>query len=57
MGSEVLANYYDKYLHQWNKIVTVERNIRNVVVKGVAAQGQIRTSWNSRESGSQRSRL
>jgi DNA helicase-2/ATP-dependent DNA helicase PcrA len=40
-GLEVLANYYDKYLHQWNRIVAVERNIRNVVVKGVPLKGKL----------------
>jgi DNA helicase-2/ATP-dependent DNA helicase PcrA len=40
-GQEVLANYYDKYLHQWNKIVTVERNIRNVIVRGVPLKGKL----------------
>ena len=40
-GLEVLANYYDKYLPLWNKIVAVERNIRNVVVKGVPLKGKL----------------
>ena len=40
-GLEVLANYYDKYLSLWNKIVTVERNIRNVVVRGVPLKGKL----------------
>ena len=40
-GLEVLANYYDKYIHQWNKIVAVERNIRNVTVKGVPLKGKL----------------
>jgi DNA helicase-2/ATP-dependent DNA helicase PcrA len=40
-GLEVLANYYDKYLQQWNRIVTVERNIRNVVVRGVPLKGKL----------------
>jgi len=40
-GLEVLANYYDKYLYQWNKIVAVERNIRNVVVRGVPLKGKL----------------
>src|SRR6201989_663438 len=40
-GVEVLANYYDKYLNLWNKIVTVERNIRNVVVRGVPLKGKL----------------
>ena len=40
-GPEVLSNYYDKYIHQWNKIVAVERNIRNVLVKGVPIKGKL----------------
>ncbi|HXB09141.1 MAG TPA: ATP-dependent DNA helicase [Puia sp.] len=40
-GLEVLANYYDKYLPLWNKIVAVERNIRNVVVRGVPLKGKL----------------
>lgn len=40
-GLEVLANYYDKYINQWNKIVAVERNIRNVIVKGVPLKGKL----------------
>jgi DNA helicase-2/ATP-dependent DNA helicase PcrA len=40
-GIEVLSNYYAKYLPVWNKIVTVERNIRNVVVKGVPLKGKL----------------
>lgn len=30
-GHEVLANYYDKYIHSFNKIVTIERRIKTVV--------------------------
>ena len=40
-GLEVLSNYYDKYILQWNKIVAVERNIRNVTVKGVPLKGKL----------------
>lgn len=40
-GLEVLANYYDKYLYTWNRIVAVERNIRNVVVHGVPLKGKL----------------
>jgi DNA helicase-2/ATP-dependent DNA helicase PcrA len=40
-GIEVLGNYYDKYIFQWNKIVAVERNIRNVMVKGVPLKGKL----------------
>jgi len=40
-GLEVLSNYYTTYIHQWNKIVAVERNIRNVTVKGVPIRGKL----------------
>lgn len=40
-GQEILANYYDKYINSFNKIVTIERNIRNVVVKGVPLKGKL----------------
>lgn len=40
-GQEVLRNYYDKYIHSFNKIVAIERNIRNVVVKGVPLKGKL----------------
>jgi DNA helicase-2/ATP-dependent DNA helicase PcrA len=40
-GLEVLGNYYNKYLYQWNKIVAVERNIRNVIVRGVPLKGKL----------------
>jgi DNA helicase II / ATP-dependent DNA helicase PcrA len=40
-GETVLADYYHKYTPQFNKIVTVERNIRNVVVDGVPLKGKL----------------
>lgn len=40
-GHEVLANYYDQYINSWNRIVAVERNIRNVVVSGVPLKGKL----------------
>lgn len=39
-GEEVLANYYEKYIGTWNKIVATERNIRNVV-NGVPIKGKL----------------
>jgi DNA helicase II / ATP-dependent DNA helicase PcrA len=40
-GQDVLNNYYDKYLAGWNKIVAIERNIRNVTVKSVPLKGKL----------------
>jgi DNA helicase-2/ATP-dependent DNA helicase PcrA len=40
-GQEVLSNYYDKYVQTFNKIVTIERNIRNVVVREVPLKGKL----------------
>ena len=40
-GHEVLTNYYNKYIHSFNRIVAIERNIRNVVVKGVPLKGKL----------------
>ncbi len=40
-GHEVLTNYYDKYINSFNKIVAIERNIRNVVVKDVPLKGKL----------------
>jgi DNA helicase-2/ATP-dependent DNA helicase PcrA len=40
-GQEVLGNYYDKYVPSFNKIVAIERSIRNVVVNGVPLKGKL----------------
>jgi DNA helicase-2/ATP-dependent DNA helicase PcrA len=40
-GQEVLSNYYDRRIEGFNKIVAIERNIRNVVVKGVPIKGKL----------------
>lgn len=40
-GDEILSNYYDKYINTWNKVVTVERNIRGVLVAGVPLKGKL----------------
>jgi DNA helicase-2/ATP-dependent DNA helicase PcrA len=40
-GEEVLSNYYEKYLHRWNKIVVLERTIKNVVVNGIPLKGKL----------------
>src|SRR5258705_8136018 len=40
-GHDVLANYYDKYINSFNKIVAIERNIRNIIVKDVPLKGKL----------------
>jgi DNA helicase-2/ATP-dependent DNA helicase PcrA len=40
-GQEILSNYYDKNINSFNKIVAIERNIRNVVVKDVPLKGKL----------------
>jgi DNA helicase-2/ATP-dependent DNA helicase PcrA len=40
-GQEVLNNYYNQYISSFNKIVAIERNIRNVLVKGVPIKGKL----------------
>lgn len=40
-GYEVLTNYYHKYVNAWYKKVTIERNIKNVMVDGVPLKGKL----------------
>lgn len=40
-GQEVLGNYYSQYISSWNKVVAVERTIRNIVVQGVPLKGKL----------------
>jgi DNA helicase-2/ATP-dependent DNA helicase PcrA len=49
-GTEILSKYYDEYVDQWNKIVAIERNIRNVVVNGVPLKGKLdKLEFNNKE--------
>ncbi len=49
-GDEVLRNYYDKYINNWNKVVAVERNIRGVVYHGVPLKGKLdKLEFNGKE--------
>ena len=49
-GEDVLSNYYDKYIYTWNKIVALERNIKNVVVNGVPLKGKLdKLEFNGKE--------
>jgi DNA helicase-2/ATP-dependent DNA helicase PcrA len=40
-GEKILPPYYDFYINKWNKIVSLELNIRNVEVKGVPLNGKL----------------
>ena len=40
-GEDVLANYYNKYINSWTKVVAIERNIKGVVVDGVPLKGKM----------------
>lgn len=40
-GHEILNNYYDKYIQSFNKIVAIERNIRNVVLNNIPLKGKL----------------
>jgi DNA helicase-2/ATP-dependent DNA helicase PcrA len=38
-GHIILPAYYEKYIHSWNKIVSIERPISKVAIGGVPAKG------------------
>lgn len=40
-GIDILTNYYNFYVTKWNKIVTVEMNIRNVTLDEIPLKGKI----------------
>lgn len=49
-GDEVLRNYYDKYVDSWNKVVTVERNIKTVLDNNIPLKGKLdKLEFNGRE--------
>jgi len=49
-GDVVLSAYYDKYINTWNKVVTVERNIKAVPVNNVPIKGKLdKLEFNGRE--------
>ena len=41
LGETVLIKYYDRYIGEWNKVVTTEYRINNVVVKDIPLKGAI----------------
>ncbi len=40
-GRQILPAYYRHYINSWNKVVSSERNIRNVEVNGVPLNGKL----------------
>ena len=40
-GEEVLQNYYNQYINQWNKVVSIERNMRGITVNGIPLKGKL----------------
>ena len=40
-GQEVLSNYYDTYINRFSKIVSIELNIRHVVLNNVPLKGKL----------------
>lgn len=40
-GEEILPKFYEKYIGQWNKITSIERSYRNVVMNGVPLNGKL----------------
>jgi len=40
-GEQILPAYYSEYINAWNKVTSVERSYRNVVVEGVPINGKI----------------
>ena len=40
-GHIILPAYYEKYINSWNKIVSIERMISNVVIGGVPVKGKL----------------
>ncbi|MCO5239995.1 MAG: ATP-dependent helicase [Chitinophagaceae bacterium] len=40
-GEKILPAYYDNYVDQWNKIIIVEKPVRNVTVRNVPINGKL----------------
>lgn len=40
-GQEILPKYYNRYIGEWNKITSVERSYRNVVMEEVPMNGKL----------------
>lgn len=50
-GTDILTNYYQKYAGQWNKIVMIEMNVRNVLLDEIPLKGKIdKIEFNGKEA-------
>ncbi|MCZ2223492.1 MAG: ATP-dependent helicase [Chitinophagales bacterium] len=39
-GEKILPAYYNHHINNWNKIVTIERSARNIIVEGIPLNGK-----------------
>jgi DNA helicase II / ATP-dependent DNA helicase PcrA len=50
-GTEILKNYYNTYYTKWNKVVTIEMNIKNLLLDGVPLRGKLdKIEFNGKEA-------
>lgn len=40
-GAKILPAYYDYHIHRWNKVVVVEKALRNIVIRHVPVNGKL----------------
>ena len=49
-GEKVLMDYHDNYMGNCNKIVAIERNIKNIIINGIPLKGKIdKMEFNGKE--------
>jgi DNA helicase-2/ATP-dependent DNA helicase PcrA len=41
LGEKILSEYYDRYIHSFNKIVVIERMLGNMEIEGVPIKGKL----------------
>jgi DNA helicase-2/ATP-dependent DNA helicase PcrA len=40
-GEQILVKFYEQYINYWNKVTSIEKSYRNVVMKGVPINGKL----------------
>ena len=40
-GESILPKYYENYIHDWNKVTSIEKSYRNVVMEGIPLNGKL----------------